>query len=188
MLNPFDLWLPILVAAVAVHIVSAIVHMVLPHHRRDYGPVPDENAALNALRGLAIPPGNYNLPFCPDGTTAKSPEFQQKMKQGPLALLRVRAGGDTGMGAMLVQWFIYLLAVNVLIAVLAMHALTRESSDLVVATTTGLAAFLAYGAGQPIESIWFWRNWSTTLKNIFDAVLYGIATGLVFCWLWPAAG
>ena len=183
--NPFELWLPILVAAIAVHILSAILHMALPYHRKDYGGVPDENALLTALRGLAIPPGNYNLPYAGDGATARSPEVQQKMKEGPLALLRIRAGGSFNMAATLLQWFIYLLVVNVLIACLALHALSRDSSSTAVTATTGLAALLAYGAGQPIESIWFWRNWSTTAKNIFDAVLFGITTGLVFCWLWP---
>jgi hypothetical protein len=159
--------------------------MVLPYHRKDYRRLPDEDAALAALRALALPPGNYNLPYAGDGATARTPEFQQKMQQGPLALLRIRPGGSFNMGATLLQWFIYLLVVNGLIACLALHALPRDASSTAVAATTGLAALLAYGAGQPIESIWFWRNWSTTARNIFDAVLYGITTGLVFCWLWP---
>ena len=37
------LWLPILVSAVFVFIVSSIIHMVLKYHRNDYKQLPDED-------------------------------------------------------------------------------------------------------------------------------------------------
>ncbi len=47
-----SLWLPILVSAAFVWIASAIVWMVLPHHKSDFGRVTDEEAARNVLRDL----------------------------------------------------------------------------------------------------------------------------------------
>jgi hypothetical protein len=34
-------------------------------------------------------------------------------------------------------------------------------------------------------SIWYRRSWMTTAKSLFDSVLYGLATGGVFAYLWP---
>ena len=44
------LWLPILLSAVIVFIVSSIIHMALPVHKSDYRKLPDEEKALDALR------------------------------------------------------------------------------------------------------------------------------------------
>jgi hypothetical protein len=65
-MTPFgSLWLPILLSAVAVFIVSSIVHMALQFwHRNDYRKLPEEDAVLAALRPLNIPPGDYMAPQC----------------------------------------------------------------------------------------------------------------------------
>ena len=56
------LWLPILLSAVVVFIVSSIIHMATPWHKGDYLKIPDEDKAMDALRPLAIPPGDYMVP------------------------------------------------------------------------------------------------------------------------------
>jgi hypothetical protein len=38
---------------------------------------------------------------------------------------------------------------------------------------------------QPVDSIWFFRHWSTSLKNVFDGLIYALLTGGVYGWLWP---
>ena len=80
-----DLWMPIVVSAVLVWLGSAIVWMVLPHHRSDYQKLPDEEAARTALRGAG--PGQYNIPHSPDMKAMGSPEMVEKFKEGPVALL-----------------------------------------------------------------------------------------------------
>ena len=50
-----SLWLPILVSAVLVFIVSSIIHMFLPYHRNDFAKVPSENDVMDALRKFDIP-------------------------------------------------------------------------------------------------------------------------------------
>jgi hypothetical protein len=41
---------------------------------------------------------------------------------------------------------------------------------------------------SPQFSISWRRSWSTTLKTTFiDALIYALATGAVFCLLWPRA-
>ena len=39
-----DCWLPIVVSGAAVFFLSFMMWMVLPHHRSDWAPMPDEDA------------------------------------------------------------------------------------------------------------------------------------------------
>jgi hypothetical protein len=56
--------LPILLSAVFVFIASSIIHMATPWHKNDYSRMPNEDQVSDALRPLAIPPGDYVLPRC----------------------------------------------------------------------------------------------------------------------------
>jgi hypothetical protein len=46
---------------------------------------------------------------------------------------------------------------------------------------------LGYGFGSASNSVWKSVPWSTTFKFCFDALLYALATGAAFAWMWPAA-
>ncbi|MCA8950669.1 MAG: hypothetical protein KDE27_14300, partial [Planctomycetes bacterium] len=83
------LWLPILLSAVFVFVVSSVIHMVLPLHRKDFGGVPDEAAVRAALRAAEIPPGQYMIPHAGSMQAASTPEFLAKMKEGPVATMIV---------------------------------------------------------------------------------------------------
>ena len=49
MVSLASLWLPILLSAVVVFIVSSIVHMVLPYHRSDFRQLPGEASVMTAM-------------------------------------------------------------------------------------------------------------------------------------------
>ena len=51
----------------------------------------------------------------------------------------------------------------------------------VVSTIT----FMAYALALPQHSIWYRRSWATTMKSMFDGLIFGLVTGAVFAWLWP---
>ena len=75
----YSLWLPILISAVAVYIVSTVIHMVLwPWHKDDFAKLPGEERVMDALRPLAIPPGDYMMPKPETMDEMKSQAFQQK--------------------------------------------------------------------------------------------------------------
>ena len=57
------LWLPILLSAVAVWVASAVIWMVMPHHKSDFRKLPDEDAALRALTPQRLVPGQYSIPY-----------------------------------------------------------------------------------------------------------------------------
>lgn len=52
-----ELWLPILLSAVFVFVASSILHMVLPFHRSDYQPLPEEAKLTEGMRGIGVRPG-----------------------------------------------------------------------------------------------------------------------------------
>ena len=56
------LWLPILLSAAMVFVVSSVIHMVLPWHKSDYPKLPNEQKVMDALRPLALSPGDYMIP------------------------------------------------------------------------------------------------------------------------------
>src|SRR5512137_1274254 len=87
------LWLPILLSSIIVFVVSSIVHMVLPWHKGDYPRIPNEDKVMDALRPLAIPPGDYMVPRAGSMKDMKSPEFMDKLKKGPVMVVTMLPGG-----------------------------------------------------------------------------------------------
>lgn len=83
------LWLPILLSAVLVFLVSFLVHMLLPWHKGDYRAVPNEDQVRDALRRTAIPPGDYMVPRPWSTADMRSPEFTAKLDQGPNVVMTV---------------------------------------------------------------------------------------------------
>ncbi len=183
MVPVMSLWLPILVAAVIVFIASSIIHTVLTYHQNDYGPVPDEAAVRAGLRG--VPAGDYVVPHAASKEERKSEAFQATMKEGPIAFMTVFPAGEFSMGATLMQWFIYCLLVGLFAAYVAGIALPPGADYLSVFQVAGAVAFAGYGLALAQNSIWFRRSWSTTLKCMFDALVYALLTAGTLGWLWP---
>lgn len=177
-----ELWLPIVLSAVFVFIVSSIIHMVLPFHKSDYKRIPDEEKVMGDLRGIT--PGLYFFPFCTH-QEMKSPEFVEKMKRGPVGLLTIRPTGPVVMPKFLGMWFLYCLVIGFFVAYLASHTLSHGVHYLVVFRVVGTAAFLAYGLGHLSNGIWKGQPWGITIKEVVDGLIYGLVTAGTFGWLWP---
>jgi len=184
MVSMTALWMPILFSAVLVFIASSVMHMVLPYHKSDFGRVPDEDKVLAALQPFRIPPGDY---FMPHGSmeAMKDPAFIAKMTAGPVVIMTVRPSGPPTMGKSLVLWFLYTVVVSGLAAYVAGRVLGPGADYLAAFRFAGTTAFAAYAMGQLQDSIWMGRAWSTTIKNMFDGLVYALLTGGAFGWLWP---
>ena len=180
------LWLPIVLSAVLVFVVSSIIHMVLKYHNRDYHKLPNEDAVRAALRAGNLEPRQYVIPYCSDMKEMASPEMQQKYVEGPVGVLHLRRPGLPTMGPMLLQWFLFLLVVSFFVAYIASHSgLAPGAHYLDVFRIVGAAGFLAYSAGQVPAAIWMGKPWSATWKDVFDGLVYGLVTAGTFGWLWP---
>jgi hypothetical protein len=180
-----SLWLPILLSAVIVFVASSIIHMALPWHKNDYGQVPQESQVMDALRPFSIAPGDYMLPRCSDMQQSRTPEFQAKLKQGPVMLISVWPNGPMSMTNSLVLWFVYSIVVGVFAAYVASVALPPGAAYLHVFQIVGTVAVAGYALALWPMSIWFRRAWSTTIKSSIDGLIYAALTAGVFGWLWP---
>jgi hypothetical protein len=186
----FEMWLPTLLSAVAVFVLSSIIHMVAPFwHRNDYGKLPNEAGVLDALRGFGIPPGEYFAPRPADGSDMRSEEFKEKVKRGPLVILNIATGDSASLARPLILWFVYALVVSALAGHLAFAATRGDpaADERLIFHTVALSAFLAYAAGLWQQVIWFRKPLVPTLKSTVDGVLYALATGGIFCYFWPGA-
>jgi hypothetical protein len=180
-----ELWLPILLSAVIVFVVSSIIHMALPWHKSEYPQVPNEAKVMDALRPLAIPPGEYMVPRASGPAEMKSPEFAEKMKKGPVLIMTVIPPGPIQMGTNLAQWFIYALVISLFAAYVAGRALPTGADYLSVFRLAGASAFLGYAGALWQMSIWYKRSWRTTITSSVDGLIYALVTAGTFGWLWP---
>lgn len=179
------LWLPIVLSAVIVFFASYIIHTVLPWHRGDYPAVPREAELMAALRPLAIPPGDYMVPRCDSMQEMRSAEFLEKLRQGPVLMMTVMPNGPGNMGASLAQWFVYLLVVGLFCGYVAGRALPAGADYMAVFRMVSVVGFLAFAGALAQGSIWYRRNWGTTLRSIIDGLVFGLLMAGVFGWLWP---
>lgn len=180
-----SLIVPILVSAVIVFVASSILHMVLPFHKHDVKPVPDENAALDAFRRMKLAPGDYAIPIARSMADMKDPVFVEKRTTGPVVFMTIIAGGSTSMGRALVEWFVYSIVVSIFAAYIAGRALPPGAHYLEVFRFAGCTAFVGYSLALAQHSIWYQRNWGTTVRSMIDGLIYGLLTAGVFGWLWP---
>jgi hypothetical protein len=179
------LWLPIVLSAVVVFIMSSILHMVLPWHKGDYASVPNQDAVMNVLRPFAIPPGDYMVPHPASREELRSPEFAEKMKSGPVMVLTVMPNGPYSMGRNLGMWFVYIVVVTIIAAYVGSRALGPGALYLQVFRFVGVTAFVGYALALWQMLIWYQRSTAVTVKSTIDGLIYALLTAGIFGWLWP---
>jgi len=181
------LWLPILLSAVIVFVVSSIIHMALPIHKSDYRKLLDEDKVTDALRSTGVTPGRvYVFPYC-TMKEMKSPEVQEKFKRGPIGFITIRPSGAPAMGKFLVQWFLYCIVVGIVAACVAGSTLMPGTEYKRVFHVAGIVAFAGYALALIQNAIWKGEMWGVTIKHLIDGLIYGLLTAGTFAWLWPKA-
>lgn len=180
-----DLWLPIIVSGVGVFIASALVWTALPHHKKEFAPVGNEAAVMDALRAGAITPGRYVTPFMGDRERMQTPEGKALLERGPIAYITVQRSGALNMGPMMLQSLGSATLIAVFVANIGWNALPPDASFHEVFHITAIATFMAYAMGTISESIWFGRPWKSLALNTVDSLLYAFVAGGIFAWLWP---
>lgn len=180
-----ELWLPIMVSTVLVFIASAIIHMVLKYHNKDYTRLPNEDAVRAAIRAGNPPPAQYIIPYCTDMKEMEKPEVKQKYIEGPVGVLNLLPPGLPSMGKSLTQWFLFILCVSFFIAYITAHTIPTGARYLDVFRVVGAVGFLTYGLGQLPAAIWMGKPWKVAWKEALDGLVYGLVTAGAFGWLWP---
>ncbi len=179
------LWLPVVLSAVIVFVVSSLIHMASPWHKGDYPKMPNEDKVRDTLRPLGIAPGDYMVPRPSSREEMRSPAFAEKLRQGPVLMLTVMPNRLMPMGKNLALWFLYSAVVGVFAAYVAGSALPPGAPYVRVVRFAAVTAFVGYSVALWQMSIWYRRAWSTTVKATVDGLVYALLTGATFGWLWP---
>jgi hypothetical protein len=185
MVSLLSLGLPILLSSVLVFIASSVIHMMTPLHRGDLRRVPEEDRVQDAMRGFGIAPGDYAIP-CPESMEhMRTKEFVDKVHKGPVVYMTIAPNTPVSMGRNLTLWFVYSVVISIFAAYVTSRALGRGADYLAVFRFAGTTAFIAYAMALPQQSIWYSKSWGTTIKTMFDGLVYGLLTAGTFGWLWP---
>lgn len=181
----FQLWLPILATAVFIFIASSLIHMVFKWHNSDYQKLGNEDEVRAAIRAGSPAPGQYVLPHCVDMKDMADPAMIKKFTDGPVAFITVRPSAAPAIGGALVNWFIFTLVIAIVAATVAVDAFGIKGDSRSVAQLIGVVSFLAYAAGSFQMAIWMGKPWGSVGKDVLDAVIYAVVSGVTFLWLWP---
>ncbi|MCH8057392.1 MAG: hypothetical protein IIB78_05950 [Proteobacteria bacterium] len=185
MVDLLQLWLPILLSAVVVFIASALAWTVLPHHRADFKPVPDQKKFDQALASLGIKPGLYMFPYSADPKAMKEPAFVERWKAGPTGTFNLWANCPS-MGRNMALSFLFYLVTSIFVAYVCTLGLREGDSYLRVFQLAGTTAIMAYCFGSIPKDIWFNTPRRAVVTCIIDGIVFGLLTAGVFGWLWPS--
>src|SRR5512138_2641470 len=169
-----------LLSAVLVFVVSSVMHMATRWHADDFSKIPNEDGVMAALRPFKLAPGSYVMPRPSSMKDMGTPEFQEKRRLGPTAMLRVLPDGSSGMGRQLALWFLYSAAIALAAGYITSRGLGPGAPFIGVLKFVAAIAFLGYAAGLWQEWIWYNRSSVVTLKSTIDGIIYAALTGLAY--------
>ncbi len=177
------LWLPIVASGIALFFASWLAWMILPHHKKEWTGLANEEAVMGAIKSGAIAPGQYVFPYAECSTDMNKEEFKAKMQAGPNGSLIIWPG-PCSMGVNLLCTIIFFTVVSFAIAYLAAMVIAPGADRWFVFRFVGTAAIIAYGSANILNGIWFGRK---MVGDIMDGIAYGLITGAIFAALWPGA-
>lgn len=192
-----SLWLPIVLSAAAVWVMSALVWMVMPHHKKDFIGLgsTDEDALMAFIRERGIKAGNYGYPDCHSAGAMKSEKVRKAWVEGPVGQLSVWKTPLT-MGDKMVATFVVYLVVSALIGQLTSVAVPMGAGGVggVEGAGASFGTVFRFAAGAGVlaycfsfipSAIWWGAYKRTIVANVVDGVAYAAITGAMFAWLWP---
>ena len=180
-----SLILPVFLSAALVWVASALVWTVLPWHKKDFAPLPDEAGTLANLAAQNLAQGQYMVPYADSPAAMKQERVSKAYIEGAAGFITVLPRGIPNMGTNMTLSALYNILVACLVAYVASVTLAPGTDYMTVFRVTTVATWLAYGAGTVYDAIWFGRPWSGVFKGFGDALVYALLTGGAFGWLWP---
>ncbi|TWT46629.1 hypothetical protein [Botrimarina hoheduenensis] len=170
-----DLWLPMVAAGLATHILSTLAWVALPHHKPEWRKLPLSGAVGQALRTENLQPGAQYM-LSDDSASATSTDDCR----GMLILWQ----HTPHMGANIGMTLAFFFAAAATIGYLASIGLRAESPPIDIFRFTATAAALTHVAAGIPSIIWFRRKFA---MDLLDGLAYSLATGAAFTLLWPAS-
>lgn len=182
-----QLWMPIVVSALVAWIISAIIWTAMPHRKKEWGGVTDEDDFRKAITSRKLKPGNYMFPYC-EPAEMKDEAHKNRMNTGPYGTLYIWTH-RRGMGACMGGSFVFNLVASFFIAYIAWQALTGQADTayLKVFQITGATAFLTYTFALIPGGIWFGKPVRSMVYDAIEGLVIALMIAGVFGWLWPRA-
>ena len=181
-----ELWLPILIVAIATFVLSFIVWAMLTHHNKDVGFCPQQDELLGFVSTSGIEPGRYMFPNCSDRKDWKNPEVVETFSKGPWGVIDVWPA-KPNMGKNMLLTVVYFFIVAIIVGYLTRLAVPAGADFMNVFQVSFTAAILAHVLGGAPEGIWFGKRPRFFLTDAIDGLLYSLATALIFAAMWPQA-
>lgn len=179
-----SLWLPILVSTIAMFFFSYLSWEVLGLHDKDWRKMDDEDKLMDCIRDMNIAEGNYQLPGGDSAKEMHTPEYQEKYKKGPRAVMSVLP--QMNIGKSLAMTALFFLACNITFAYLANFALkpgTDPGADfLTVFRFVATITLMTCCASSLLNSVWFRTR---VVGHLIEAFCYCLIAGGIFAALWP---
>lgn len=185
MVDIVTLWLPITFSGLAAVVTSLALLALLPWHRMDYRPFPDEDAVRNALAPQRLTPGQYNIPNLPNRAALKDPAYVAKLERGPVGFLTLMPNRIPSTAKGLALSLTYYLAASTAVAYVASQTIPPGAEFMRVFRVIGAVAWLAYATAVVPDAIWWGRPWKAVWKQFLDAFVIASVTAAVFAWRWP---
>lgn len=185
MTDVMSLWLPILISGVVVFIVSALVWMVMPHHKADVQYCPQQDKLLDAIRDIGIKPGNYMFPNCEDPKDWKSEEVQKVFNAGPWGTLNLW-DAKPNMGKNMLLTLLSFIVVSIFVAYITGEARAPGADFAAVFQIAASVSAVCYVFGGAANAIWFGKRLRFFLTDAIDGVVYSVITGAIFGLMWPS--
>lgn len=180
-----ELWLPIVLGALAMFLLSFVFWMLMKHHYGDFRALPQEDGLVEALDGA--PAGQFRFPWCGTPEEMADPAFQERYNNGPKGFVVVLPRGPFAMGAGLGKTLLFCLVVTAAVGYVATIGLTRESAGMDVLRLTSTVTWLTACGAHGWSVIWMGRDRGQTLRDVLDSLGYGLAVGALFMQFWPGA-
>jgi hypothetical protein len=172
-----------LAAGAAGFVCSFILWAATPFHRGEWTPVKDDGPLTGAVRSLHRSPGSCLSPWAATDAESRSPEFRRRFDEGPAGILVVFRRAN--MGANLLLTLLSFTVAATLVAYLGAFTLPKGDSSMRVFRVLGTAGVLSHTFAFLPDDIWFQATPRSVVTRLVDSLVYGLATGAVFAWLWP---
>jgi hypothetical protein len=182
-----ELWLPILVSALACLGITVLAWGVLPFHSREHRRLPTETDLLSALRRDLPAQGVYAFPYRgPRGALTGRADVAANLARGPVGFVVIGKPGAPRVALRLLQHFIFFATIAMVAAYIATISGLKDGAPfLKVFRVVSIVAAMPLMLGAAPLSIWISRPWKSWLLQCADGLACGLATGAVFAWLWP---
>lgn len=178
-----QLWLPIVLSAVALFFASFLSWMVLGLHKPDWRAAPDEDALTRALIDCRLERGvSYMLPMCDTKEKMKDPAFQKRLADGPNGIITIFKTND--MGRNLGLTFLYFLVTSICLAYLGTIAFGPAAPFKDVFRFFAAAGLLTHLAAMVPQAVWFKNR---IVGHTIESIAYSLILGGIFAGMWPQA-